>query len=405
MASLALVGLPAIGALLAGLLRRRRRVAAFLGVVLGLAAAAAVASAQVLPLPGRLLAPAGQLVVLATFASGAFAVIFVPRGADRLPLLISVLAGLAAALSLSLMQPAYLAAVIVLAIAALQASLPGIRSFGERMRGPAFGAVLILAGAALAIGAANTALSRLAGLGFVLGLAATLGIAPYARPLDPREPPPASSIAWLGFLGPSLLALLAIRLLPLVPGAGGAAFGALLLGLGIFNAAVGAVGGIVSREPADRWRHSFLADWGLVLVALGMLNPSAVEAAFFFLLAILLLRLPLYLLARPALVRGVVPSGGALNLIAAVALAGGAPFTAFVARILLVRGTVTIAWPLTALLILVLLAWLPASVRLVETLDMRDPRTRRGVLVVLILNLAIGLFPAPLLSAVALTFQ
>lgn len=405
MASLALIGLPAFGALLAGLLRRRRRMAGFVGVVLGVAAAAAVASAQLLPLPGRLLSPAGQLVLLATFASGAFAVVFAPRGADRLPLLISVLAGLAAVLSLSVMQPAYLAAVIVLAIAAVQASLPGIRSFGERMRGPAFGAVLILAGAAFAIGAASTALSRLAGIGFVLGTAVTVGIAPYARPLDPREPPPASSIAWLGFLGPSLLALLATRLLPLVPDAGGAAFGALLVALGIFNAGVGALGAILSREPADRWRLSFLADWGLVLVALGTLNSAALEAAFLFLLSILLLRLPLYLLARPALVRGASPSGGALNLIAAVALAGGAPFTAFAARILLVRGTVTIAWPLTALLILLLLAWLPASVRLVETVDLHEARTRRGVLVVLILNLAIGLFPAPLLNAVAQTFR
>jgi hypothetical protein len=402
-AELALVGLPAAGALLAALLRRRRRLAALVGLLLGLLAAASVAAVQVLPAAGHALAPASQLVILATFASGAFAVAFVPRGADRLPLLIAVLAGLAAALGVSLVQPAYLAAVVVLAVAAVQASLPGIRSFGERLRGPAFGGVLILLGAALALGAANTGLSRLAGLGFVLGVTATIGLAPYGRPLDPQEPPPASAIAWLGFLGPAVLALLATRLLALVPAAGGEAFGALLVALGLFNAGVGALGAILSREPADRWRHSFLADWGLALIAFGMLDGPAVQAAFLLLLSILLLRLPLYLLARPVLVRGVKPGGGALNLIAAVALAGGAPFTAFAARILLIRGTVTVAWPLTALLILLMLAWLPASVRLVETLDLADPRTRRGVLVVLAVNLAAGLFPAPLLAAVSAT--
>ena len=65
----------------------------------------------------------------------------------------------------------------------------------------------------------------------------------------------------------------------------------------------------------------------------------------------------------------------------------------FPARLLLIRGATQVPWPLTVLLVLVMLSWLPQSLRLAQTLGRPNARLAAGVVIVLLLNLALGLYP------------
>jgi len=224
-------------------------------------------------------------------------------------------------------------------------------------------------------------------------VAATIGVAPYLQRLDPREPAPASPIAWLGFFGPALAVVLVTRFVGLLPAESGPGY-AVLLALGIFNLVLGAFGAWQSKPNADLWRYSFIGEWGLVLVGFGLLNSTAAGGAYLLLVSILLLRLPLYLLARPALIQAKpVATITPLTLLVAAALFGSAPFAGFPARLLLIRGATQVPWPLTVLLVLVMLSWLPQSLRLAQTLGRPSGRLAAGVVIVLLLNLALGLYP------------
>jgi len=125
-----------------------------------------------------------------------------------------------------------------------------------------------------------------------------------------------------------------------------------------------------------------------------LLNQTAAGGAYLILVSILLLRLPLYLLARPALIQGKpVATITPLTLLVAAALFGSAPFAGFPARLLLIRGATQVPWPLTVLLVLAMLSWLPQSLRLAQTLGRPNARLAAGVVIVLLLNLALGLYP------------
>jgi hypothetical protein len=391
-------GLPAVGALIVSLLRRHRGLAVFVGVAFGLAglvAAGLMVPGRTYPLLGLdavLLAPE-QVVLVATFIAAGLAVLLVPPGADRVPMLVSVLAGLAAIAAVAILNQPLVVAMVVLVLAAVQSAVPALRSFSERVRAPAFGALLIALGALLATGASSPSLVKIAGLALVVGVAAAIGVAPYLQELDPREPTPASPIAWLGFVGPALVVVLVTRFTGLLPAAAAPGY-AVLLGLGIFNLGLGAVGAWQSKANADLWRYSFIGDWGLVLVGFGLLNQTAGGGAYLLLLSILLLRLPLYLLARPALIQAQpVATITPLTLLVAAALFGSAPFAGFPARLLIIRGATQVPWPLTVLLVLAMLSWLPQSLRLAQTLGRPSRRVAAGVVIVLLLNLALGLYP------------
>ena len=77
----------------------------------------------------------------------------------------------------------------------------------------------------------------------------------------------------------------------------------------------------------------------------------------------------------------------------AAALAGAAPFAGFPARLLILRGASVQAWPLALVLVVAMLGWLPQSIRLAQTLGSPAGRVRVGLAVVLVLNLALGLYP------------
>jgi hypothetical protein len=393
---------PSAGALAVALLHSRRLAATVTGILLG----AAGALAALLATPQETfhglsigIAPTAHAVLLLTFAGAGLTLLLPAAGADRVTLLGMLLAGLAIASAVAAIADPYLVALVVVLAAGLQTALPALRSLGQRMRGPAFGAVLIILGSALGAGAANSALASVSGLSMVLGIVAAVGLAPYLHDLDPRESPAASPVTWLGFLGPSLAALLVVRLLPILPPAAGAGYATGLIGVGLFNAAIGTYGKWRARDPAARWRYSFIGDWGLALVGLGLLAPTGQAGALLLLTSVLLLRLPLYLLARPALIREREPSGHALNLVAAAALAGAAPFAGFAARILLLRAATAAYWPLALVLALLMLAWLPGSVRLARSLGEPDRRLGWSITVLLVVNAVIGLYPAPLIAA------
>jgi formate hydrogenlyase subunit 3/multisubunit Na+/H+ antiporter MnhD subunit len=391
-------GLPAVGAVVVSLFRRRRGLAVVAGLAFGLAGLVATSLAvpgrqdRLLGLDAMLLAPE-QVILVATFVAGGLAVVLVPPGADRVPMLVSVLAGLSAIAAVAILTQPLVVALVVLVLAAVQSAVPALRSFSDRVRAPAFGALLIALGALLADGALSPSLVRVAGLALVVGVGATIGVAPYLQGLDPREPAPASPIAWLGFFGPALAVVLVTRFVGLLPAESGSGY-LVLLALGIFNLGLGTFGAWQSKANADLWRYSFISDWGLVLVGFGLLNQIAVGGAYLLLLSILLLRLPLYLLARPALIQGQpVPTITPLTLLVAAALFGSAPFAGFPARLLIIRGATQVPWPLTVLLVLVMLSWLPQSLRLAQTLGRPAGRLAAGVVVVLFLNLALGLYP------------
>jgi len=80
-------------------------------------------------------------------------------------------------------------------------------------------------------------------------------------------------------------------------------------------------------------------------------------------------------------------------LLVAAALAGAAPFAGFPARLLILGGASVQAWPLALILVAAMLGWLPQSIRLAQTLGTPTGRVRVGLIVVLLLNLALGLFP------------
>ena len=395
------VGLPAAGALAVTLLQRRRSLAVVGGLCLGGLALAAALSGQGrsedffgirLALPPPLLA-----VLVATFLTGALAVLLVPPGAARLPMLWSVLSGLTAVTAIAVLTDPLLMALVVLLVACGQAALPALRPFVERMRAPAFGGLALAFGLILAGGVDAVPLQKVAGLAVVLGFAAMIGLAPYLQALDPREPAPASPMAWLAFLGPGIAVAMAVRVAPTLSADAGTAYTEVLLAFGLFNIAVGAAGSHFSKQASDGWRYALLGDWGLVLAGFGLLTPGGAGAAYLLLLSILLVRLPLYLMARPALVRGDLAPLSAWTLVLAAALAGAAPFLGFPARLLLLRSATVVAWPLALVLAVAMLAWLPQSIRLARTIG-RPTRLGGAVLLLLgLLSAGIGLYPAPLL--------
>jgi formate hydrogenlyase subunit 3/multisubunit Na+/H+ antiporter MnhD subunit len=91
-----------------------------------------------------------------------------------------------------------------------------------------------------------------------------------------------------------------------------------------------------------------------------------------------------------------------INLVVAAALAGSAPFAGFAARVLLLRAATQLFWPLALVLAVGMLLWLPGSLRLGRSVGLPRGRQAIGVVLVLALNAAAGLYPLPLLAAARL---
>ncbi len=397
MAELAL-GLPALGAVLAAVLRRHGLAAYCAGGLLG---AGGIAAVLALTFPsfqgsslGLHLAPQARAMLVATGLGLAVIVVLAPASIDRIGLLAASLAGLSGLAAAAAAPDPAAVGVVIAVLGAGHAALPGLRPFAERMRSPGFAVALLGAGTLLAHSGGPPIQARLAALALVLGLVAAAGLVPFLPRLDRAEPAPASPIAWTGFFGPTLAVVLAGRIQPLLAPEAVPVYGSVLVGLGLLNLAWGTIGAWQVDDDVAAWRYSFLADWGLALVGLGIVVHDGAAAAYLVLLSILLVRLPLYLWSRPVLMGRAERALGPSNLLLGAALAGSAPFAGFSARLLLLRGATQLFWPLALLLGVGMLLWLAHSFRLARSVGRPAGRPAVGVVLALAASVVLGLLPA-----------
>ncbi len=395
------IALPAVGAVITALLKPRPRAALVAGSVLGAGGIAAV----LLAAPGLAsdqlgvslsLSAMSRELLLAAAASLALIIAFPPPRADRALLLAWGLAGIAGMAAIAAAPSLDLVILVTLAIALLHAALGGQRPLTSRLRAPALAVALLGVGLVFARLEGSPILARFAAVGLVAGLAAALGTLPYIHEFDPEELTATSPIAWIAFLGPILALAVITRARELVPTAG-AVFAAMLIGLGLLNVLWGGLASWLTERGMSAWHYSFMADWGLVLCAFGVLVPDGEAAAVLLLFGIVLSRLPLYLWSRQSL-RESIQTDRPINLLAAAMLAGAAPFAGFAARLFLLRGATQLFWPLALVIGIGLLLWLPPSLRLGRSLGAPRGRLALGVGIALALSVAIGLYPQPILS-------
>jgi len=396
------LGFPAAGAVLAAALRRRPALALLCGGLLGVAGALALGLLWLPPAQtsflGLGLPAAPRALLIFSALALTLVVALAPAGADRVGLLAAGLAGSAGLVAVAAAPDVLAVAVVIALLAAGHAALPGGRPFAVRMRGPGLAVALVLAGVLLQHGGDAPAFARLSALALVLALVAAAGLVPFLPELDPEEPAPASPVAWTGFFGPALAIAMVARIQPTVGPDGAPVYGALLVGLGVLNLAWGTLGAWLAEGDVAAWRYSFLADWGLALVGLGIVVPDGYAAAYLVLASVLLVRFPLYLWARPVLVGRAAGAMGPANVLLAAALAGAAPFAGFSIRLLLLRAATTVYWPLALVLGLGMLVWLAHSLRLARTLGAPRGRAAVGVVLALGFSLLLGLAPAVMLA-------
>jgi hypothetical protein len=341
-----------------------------------------------------------ELLVLAAIALG-FAVVFAPPALPRRALLLKGGAGLVGTAALAAVPTLDLTLLVLLGLGVLHSIIDGPRPLAMRLRGPAVAVALLALGAVFARSQGPDVLQRFAAVGLVAGLAAAVGVLPYLHPADPDEPLISSPVVWLAFVGPVLAIVVVVRTQTLLAVDAAGAFGSMLIGLGLINLAWGGAAAWLSESNAAAWRYSFVADWGLVLCGLGLVVADGQRAAILALFTIVLGRLPLYLLSLHA-VRERAAKTRPVNLVVAAALAGAAPFAGFAARLLLLRAATQLFWPLAIVLAAGMLLWLPGSMRLGRSFGLPRGRQAVGVALVLAVNVAVGLYPLPLLLAARL---
>jgi len=343
---------------------------------------------------------AAELLVLV--ASGVvFAFVFAPTAISRRSLVILGGAGVVAGVAIAAAPTLDLALLVLLALGTFDAAAGGLRTFAMRMRAPVVAVGILALGLVFVRVEGPDVLARFAAVGLVAGLAAAVGLLPYIHPFGRDETSPASSIVWAVFVGPLLAVVIVARAQSLIPIQAGGAFGAMLIGVGVLNMVWGSIAAWFTAGKEAAWRYSFLADWGLVLCGFGLTLIDGRRAALLVLISIVVCRLPIYLLAREP-VASRPSTEGPLNLLVAAALAGSAPFVGFAARVLLLRGATQLFWPLALVLAVAMLLWLPGALRLGRGLGVPRGRQALGVALVLAVNVAVGLYPLPLLSVAGL---
>lgn len=283
----------------------------------------------------------------------------------------------------------------LLAAAVARAALAGSRKLAARLRPPVVAAALL--SLALVFGRVQgpDLLARFSAVGLVAGLAAGVGVLPYIHSHDPDDASEPDAV-WIGLLGPVLAAAVLIRARDLlIPDAGGQ-LGAMLIGLGLLNIAWGTLATWLTKRDSAAWHYSFMADWGLALCGFGILVADGRSAALLVLFGVVLGRFPLQAAARRPEADGA-STVRPIKLVVGALLAGSAPFVGFAARVLLLRGAVQISWPLAVVLVIGLLLWLPPSLRLGRSLKVPRGRQALALAAVLAINVAVGLYPLPIL--------
>ena len=341
-----------------------------------------------------------ELLSLAAVAL-VIALVFSPDATPRRRLALQGGAGLAGTAAVAAVPTFDLALLVLMLLAVFQAALEGRRPAAACLKAPGVAVALLALAAVFARVGGPELIHRFAAVGLGAGLAAALGLLPYLHVFDPEEPVTASPIGWVAFVGPVLATVIVAGAQGLLPADAGAAFGAVLIGLGLVNMVWGSLAAWLTDSNGAAWRYSFVADWGLAICGFGLTLADGRRAALLVLFTVVLGRLPLYLVSRQAGKDRVVTERP-INLLVAAALAGSAPFAGFAARVLLLRGATQLFWPLALVLALVMLLWLPGSLRLGRSLGLPRGRQALGVALVLALNVAAGLYPLPLLAGARL---
>jgi NADH:ubiquinone oxidoreductase subunit 2 (subunit N) len=324
-----------------------------------------------------------------------------PAAASRARLVATGGTGLVGTILVAAAPTFDLALLVLLATGAVHAAIDGHRSFATRLRAPAVAVALLALAAVFARVEGPDIVHRLAAVGLAAGLAAAVGLLPYLHSFDPEELVTASPVAWLAYVGPVVAAIVVANAQGMLSVEAGGAFAAMLVGLGLVNMAGGSLAASWTENGAAAWRYSFVADWGLALSGFGIGLPDGRRAAMLVLFTVILCRLPLYVASRQSLRERMVTERP-INLLVAAALAGSAPFAGFAARVLLLRAATQLYWPLALVLALGMLLWLPGSLRLGRSLGIPRGRQAIGVAIVLAVNVAVGLYPLPLLAAASL---
>lgn len=340
-----------------------------------------------------------QVVLIAILVAGlAFAVGLAPTRQQQRRLVIRGTSGLAGVAVVALAPTLTLAIPVLVGIGVLHAAVGGTSKFASRLRPIVLAAALLALTLVFAGVSGPDVLQRFAAVGAVAGLAAGIGIVPYLHDLDPDAPVSASPIAWLAFIGPVLASVAVLRVEQVLTVDADAVFGATLIGFGLLNLVWGSIAAWRTETEIAAWRYSFVADWGLALCGFGLAAGDGRSAALLILFTIVLGRLPLYLVWQQS-VHEKVSTERPINLVVAGLLAGSAPFAGFSGRILLLRGATQLYWPLAMVIAIGLLLWLPGSLRLGRSIGL--PRARQAVLVAIViaLNVIVGLYPLPILSA------
>jgi NADH:ubiquinone oxidoreductase subunit 2 (subunit N) len=324
-----------------------------------------------------------------------------PAAASRARLVATGGTGLVGTILVAAAPTFDLALLVLLATGAVHAAIDGHRSFASRLRAPAVAVALLALAAVFARVEGPDIVHRLAAVGLAAGLAAAVGLLPYLHSFDPEELVTASPVAWLAYVGPVVAAIVVANAQGMLSVEAGGGFAAMLVGLGLVNMAGGSLAASWTENGAAAWRYSFVADWGLALSGFGIGLPDGRRAAMLVLFTVILCRLPLYVASRQSLRERMVTERP-INLLVAAALAGSAPFAGFAARVLLLRAATQLYWPLALVLALGMLLWLPGSLRLGRSLGIPRGRQAIGVAIVLAVNVAVSLYPLPLLAAASL---
>jgi hypothetical protein len=341
-------------------------------------------------------APARALLVGCLLALG-LAVALAPPTTARRELLVAGLAALGALAVLVAVQDPFATAAVVLLLGAAHATRPARRRFVLRIRGPALAALLLGVGWFLV--QTGGTLGRAGALALALGLVAAAGLLPFLADLEPDEATSSSSLVWTAFFAPALALSLLPRVLIALNAGEAAIFAATLIALGLLNLAWGGLAAWRIPGDAQAWRYSFVAEWGIALTGMGLLLRDGRAAAYLALLALVLVRLPLYLRARPAFLQRSPSQLGPVNVLAGLLLAGVAPFSGFPVRLLALRAATQLWWPVAVLLLVMLLLSMASSFRLARSLGRPRGREALGVYLVLAASLALGLAPGVFLAA------
>lgn len=348
------------------------------------------------PAPGRvmLIGAAGAVLLTTGLA---------PHRIGRWELLGAGLGAVGAMAVLVAVNDPLAVALLLILVGFVWAARRGGRPLAIRVRGPAFAALLLGVGWTFHGTAGPVWLGRAAALCLALSLVAAAGLVPYLQDVDPDAPASYSYVAWTGFFAPALALTLPFRLLPALTPDQATVFGASLVGLGFLNLGWGVVGAWCTGTETEAWRCSFLADWGLVLVGTGLFQPEGFAAAYLALLSIVLVRLPLYLWARPALLRRESAAvRGSVSVLVVVLLAGAAPFSGFPVRLLLLQAATRTAWPLAVLLLAGMVLWIAHCLRLARTVGTDGGRSALGLGLTIVISLLLGVFSGTIRAAAGL---